>query len=109
MPEFECKIKACKSIWIKRILNSEKLCHFAKIFGLPLTLQEICMFNFDVKYLHDYNSSFYKQVLNCWFNLKDTCDDLKANGIREQYIWFNKDIVVDGKPLLVKKMYDNYN
>ncbi len=54
MPEFNCKVKACKSIWVKRIIKSEKLCHFAKIFGLPLSIQEMCKFNFDMKYLKDY-------------------------------------------------------
>ncbi len=65
MPDFQCKINACKTIWIKRILKSEKLSHFIKMFGLPLSIQEICRFNYDVRYLYNYKSKFYKQVLEC--------------------------------------------
>ncbi len=106
MPHFQCKISTCKTIWIKRILKSEKLCHFIKIFGLPLSIQEMCRFNYDITYLQEYKSKFYKQVLDCWYKATNISNISTATKIREQFLWFNKNIVVDNKPLYIKTLYE---
>ncbi len=70
LPDFKCKIKACKTMWIQRILNSDKLSHFTRLFGLRLSVKEMCRFNYDVAYLEHYRSSFYKQILSYWYELQ---------------------------------------
>ena len=106
MPNFEYKIKACKIMWIKRLLSRKKFTHIAKVFGLPLDLVEMCHVNYDVKFLKNYHSPFYSQVLQAWYDLQqltcctDPCD------IRSQMIWLNNSILVDKQPLFVRSLYD---
>ena len=107
MPDFEQKHKACKAMWVKRLLSYNNKCSvFVKSFGLPLPLKEMCTCRFDMSYLINYKSDFYKQVLNAWYQLKDfKC--VNASDVRREFIWLNKNIIVENKPLFIKRMYQN--
>ncbi len=105
LPDFRCKVKACKATWVKRILNSDKLSHFVRIFGLPLPFKEMCMFNYNIKYLEDYKSSFYAQILKYWYELQvKTVKTVKD--IRTQSIWYNINITINGNPIFNRQLYN---
>ncbi len=106
LPDFRCKIKACKVMWIQRVIKSNRLSHFAKVFGLPLSLKEMCFFNYDVKYLENYKSSFYKQLLEYWYELQQMRSVKTIKDVRSQSMWFNKDIIVGGRPVFDKTLYN---
>ena len=105
MPDFALKVKACKVMWVKRILSNCRLHHFIEIFGLQMSLENILELNFDVKYLYNYKSSFYKQILEHWFELKNAMLCVKPEIIRAQVICYNVNIQVDGKPILNNAVY----
>ena len=63
MPDFESKVKACKVSWIKRLCHNSKCAAFAEEMGLPLPLNEMLLVKYDMKYMPDYVSPFYKRIL----------------------------------------------
>jgi hypothetical protein len=69
MPDFECKVKACKVMWAKRLQYTTKNSIFAEVFGLPVCFKDMFFFNYDVNYLQNYTSLFYKQVLKSWYEV----------------------------------------
>ena len=106
MPDFEIKVRACKAMWIKRLLSNPKCSVLAESFGLPFTLREMCLFNFDMKFLETYNSAFYKQVLNSWYELRNVqCKT--ASDVRKQVLWYNKEILIENKPAVYRTLYVN--
>ena len=104
MPDFEIKILACKAMWVKRLLLNNKCAVLAESFGLPLQFKEMCKLNVDMKFLDTYHSTFYRQVLDSWYSLQDIpCK--KGSDVMKQFLWFNKNIVVDCKPIFIEAMY----
>ena len=107
MPDYELKVKACKVMWVKRICCNDRLSHFAKIFGLPLSFENMLELTFEVKYLENYKSLFYKQVLEYWFELKKISLPVKSDVIRSQVLSYNANILIDSKPIFNKVIYNN--
>ena len=105
MPNFEYKVKACKVTWIKRLQQRKMFAHFAKVFGLPLEFEEMCLLNYDAKYLQSYSSPFYRQVLQSWYELKHLNPCSNSSDVRSQIIWYNKDITVDYKTVFIDSLY----
>ena len=106
MPDFGCKVKACKVMWVKRLLSNATAAHFAQVFGLPLKFADMCHLNYDVKFLKQYVSPFYKQVLKYWYELQQLSKCIKSSDIRSQLIWFNTNILVNDDTLFVQSLYD---
>ncbi len=65
------------------------------------------LYEYNCQFLNGYHSSFYKQVLECWYELKGKSSCKTVHDIRSQYIWLNIHILVDGKPLFMKRMYNH--
>ena len=105
MPDFEYKVQAGKIMWIKRLLMNEKLRVLAESFGLPLPLPTMVKLNFDMQYLPNYPSCFYREVFNCWYNLRSSnCNS--SNDVMKQIIWFNKNLLVESRPIYIEKLYN---
>ena len=43
MPDFEFKVKSSKAMWVKRLLMNPKCSVLVESFGLPFSLQEMCL------------------------------------------------------------------
>ena len=105
MPDFECKVKACKVSWIKRFCQNSKCAVFAKEIGLPLPLNEMLFVKYDMKYMPDYVSPFYKQILEYWFELY-AVEPTSIKEVRSELLFLNRYITVDNQPIFDKQMYN---
>ena len=74
--------------------------------GLPLPLNELLHFKYDVKYMPDYVSPFYKQILKYWFELY-AVEPISIKEVRSELIWLNKYILIDDQPIFNKQLYKN--
>lgn len=96
--------KHCPTL-IKRILQNEKLQHYATIFGLPLSFENMLKLNFNMNYLNNYRSPFYKQILDYWYELKTNSFTASAETVRSQVLCYNVNIMVDNKPITSKRLH----
>lgn len=105
MPDFEYKVKSFKVMWVQRLLNNTKIAAMVENMGLPATWEELCKSNFDVDLLRNFKCCFYKQILECWYELYSK-SPTNVIEVRSQRLWLNKFICVNNKPLYNKVMLE---
>ena len=61
-------------------------------------------FKYNAVFLLNLKSAFYKQTLNCWYDLY-ALQPGSVTEIHAESLWFNKFLLVDGKPFFVRELY----
>ena len=98
MPDFKTMVKALKLTWIKRlIVNDNNFTRVVKaITGIP-DFVSFFKYKQDIKYINNYLPSFYKQIIEDWFNIYSE-QPITAKEIITERLWLNKFILIDHKP-----------
>ncbi|KAL9964740.1 hypothetical protein ACROYT_G028420 [Oculina patagonica] len=105
MPHIETLIKTQRIMCMKKYSESYDsiwkvfLDNYLFDFGGSFLLN--C--NYDVKYLPKSFPKFYRECLNEWANYKEKLISTPAN-VLDEFIWNNKFICIDGKPLFRNKI-----
>ena len=105
MIDFEIMERSLKIAWIKRIIDSEDAAW--KVIPNYATcqyggLQFLVKCDYNIKSLNlEYLPEFYHKVLNYWHDSKLLTAN-KEKSVKNQIIWNNQNIVVDGKPIFFR-------
>ena len=107
MTDIETMVKALRLAWIPRLLTPRLLTpeisnwktipnyYLSKIGGLNFLLR--C--NYDVKYIDSRLLLFYKDILTFFNELKKL---YSYDGMQDMVLFNNKEILVGGRPVLLK-------
>ena len=105
MPDFVCKVKASKVIWVKRILDNRKYINLVTVvLNLPIDFDKYCSFKNDVAFLPSNIPPFYKQLLKCWYEIYSS-EPVSDQEIRSEYLWYNKRILINQQPVFYSSAY----
>jgi len=106
IPHIDYYVKANKAIWVKRLLNDkDNWVQYLKTYLPDISLKQFLKCNFDPDDLPFDIPMFYRQVLHAWFALKK--QPINALDIRREILYFNKNIKIENKYMLLPNMVAN--
>ena len=101
MPDISSMLKAVKLGWLKRLCVKETLyTHFASSLIGRGKVSSFLKYKCDTKYLVGV-PNFYRQLLYFWYELHSRPPE-GADEILDEYLWYNKSILIDKKPIFFK-------
>ena len=88
-------------MWIKRLLKkSNQYSLIAKQNSKIIDFQHYFSHNMSKKYLVEQRGKFYDQILDYWDDIKEiNFQNMNLNNILNQKICYNKQILIDNKPI----------
>ena len=102
MPDIESKIKSVKLTWVNRLLCESNFSKIASTHTGITNFLQFFKYKNDVLFLRDNFPPFYKQIVQYWYEIY-SIKPTNQNDILNEYIMYNKYILVDKKPVYWKK------
>ena len=109
MIDFEIMERSLKIAWVKRIIDNEDVAW--KVIPNYATcqyggLQFLVKCDYNIKSLNlEYLPEFYHKVLSYWHESKLLIDN-KVKSVKNQIIWNNQNIAVDGKSIFFRNWFN---
>ena len=109
-PDLRFIYQSLRAGWARRIVNTKQAA-FSKIFLAriqPLLVEDVLKMNYGEDLVDQLNvASFYKDVLRQFRSLCPVPEPRCGSEVRRQYLWHNKTLNVDGKPIFHSRLYRN--
>ena len=103
MPDIRAMIKAIKLSWIKRLVSKDNnFTGLARARLNVLNLTKFLSYKNDLHYLQPDLPSFYKQILDFWYEIY-SIEPISNEEVQSEVLWHNKFILIGNKLALYTK------